>query len=350
MRFQKGAAVLVAAAMSLTMATACTSSGAQSTSGSETAASSQASANTLKQPTDFTIDAATGQYTFNAVDENAGYYYVRVYALRDGRESGDMVAASERISGAVGEKSGTIDLSGLSYGEYHVNLMTYAAAGTDYESPDAVTTTVKSGVGGTLEKPEMLVMASGNQVEFVLDWWTLCDWNSLQYMPKVKFTIYSDEALTKVVKEETVDTHDLLDTMKKNPPGTGYIWGEARDASVVRWHESTKPKTSMFGGETGSESWKIGFVYNNYAYTLDAGTYYVTAQAISDYDFVNDSKASDPVSFTLTSADPSAEHTEATTSLWEDPDFDGSSVTATPGSKADRVDEPTTQTTTREAA
>ncbi len=339
-------ALLASAALALAVMVGCSGETGQTT---ETTSSEGVA--TLQQPTDFTFDATTGDFTFTATDENTGYYYVRVYAIKDGQEVDDMVTASGRITGgSTGEMSGSVDLSGLSYGEYHVNLMSYAAAGTDYEPSDPVTLTVRGGVGGTLERPELLLMASGNQVELVLDWWTLCDWNSYQYLPQVKFTFYSDAECTQVVQEELVDTRGLLDTMKKNPPGTGYIWGEARDASVVRWHVSTKPIMSMFGGDTSDEgeTWQIGFINDCYAYTLDPGTYYVTATAVSDYDFISDSQPSEALEFTLTDAEPSSEFTEATTSMWEDPDFDGSSVTAAPGSKEDRVDAATAQTTTVE--
>ena len=314
----------------------------------------QTQSNLLKEPTDFTIDPMTGEFSFTATDENTGYYFVRAYALRDGEESGDEVTTSSRINGgSTGRVTGTLDLSVLQYGEYSIDLFSYAASGTDYETPEPVTLSLKSGVGGKLERPELLAIASGNQAEFVLDWWTLCDYNSLQYMPKVKFTFYSDEGLKNVVKEETVDTHDLLTGLTKTPPGTGFVWGERRDQSVVRWHKSTGAYEAFaFGGgaDTEPEEMKFAFTNDDYIYQLDAGTYYVTAQAVSDYEYVSDSDASTPVKVVITSDQPSEKTEESSSELYVDPTTDGSSIWANPGEKADRVDAASSQTTTRELA
>lgn len=351
MRVEKVATALIVGALALGGVAGCnaTSGGSGSDSGSAPAAA--ASEKTLALPTDFTFDPETGAFSFTANDENAGYYYVRVYALRDGKEAGDVVSSSDRIAGSsTGEKSGKVDLSALGYGDYHVDLVTYPAAGTDYESPEDVVLTLQSGVGGKLERPEMLAMVSGNQVELVLDWWTLCDYNTLQYLPQVKFTFYSDEGLTQVVDEQTVDTYELLGGMKKNPPGTGYIWGEARDASVVRLHKSNGELTSFMGGPVDPSKAAWGYVNDIYPFTLEPGTYYVTAQAISAYDYVADSDPSTPIEFTLTDAEPSSEFTEGMTELYIDPSFDGSSVTAAPNQQEGRVDAPAQQTTSRSLA
>ena len=344
------AGAVMAGLMSLALVAGCNTTAATGESPVSTTQETASDGNVLVQPSDFKFDAESGEFSFTANDENVGYYYVRVYALRDGEEVGDMIASSDRISGgSTGEMSGTVDLSSLAYGDYHVNLVTYAAAGTDFETPEDITLTIQSGVGGKLERPEMLVMASGNQVELILDWWTLCDYNTLQYMPEVKFTFYSDAECTEVVREETVDTYELLAGMKKNPPGTGYIWGEARDASVVRWHTSNGSIISMFGGSTeGIEPVSFGFVNDIYAYELDPGVYYVTAQAVSSYDYVEDSEPSTAVEFTVTDAEPSSEVTEGMTELYVDPDYDGSSITAAPDGQANRVDLASAQTTTRE--
>lgn len=352
MRRTSIAGLALVCALGLGVLPACSQAPNASPEGGEAQSASQDSKSELSQPTDFSVDSETGSFTFNATDENAGYYFVRVYALRDGEESGDQVVSSSRINGGLtGELSGQIDLSALTYGEYHVNLMTYAPSGTDYVSPDPVTLTLKAGVGGKLERPEMLAMASGNQVELVLDWWTLCDYNSLQYLPKVKFSFYADEGLSELVQEETVDTHDLLPGMKKTPPGTGYIWGEARDASVVRLHKSTGDQVKMYGGPDeapGVSDMQFGFVNDKYAFTLDSGTYYVTAQAISDYDFIESSDVSTPVVVTLTDEEPSSEFVESKTELYVDPMDDGTSIYANPGEKTDRVSAPESQETSVE--
>ena len=357
--FKTSRFVLVAGLVCALTLTGCSSASSTGTSGATDGAGSttsqeQTQSNELKEPTDFTIDPQTGEFSFTATDENTGYYFVRAYSLRDGEESGDEVTSSQRINGgSTGKITGTLDLSKLQYGEYNIDLFSYAASGTDYETPEPVTTVIRSGVGGKLERPEFLAIASGNQAELVLDWWTLCDYNSLQYMPKVKFTFYSDEACTQVVKEDTVDTHDLLAGLTMTPPGTGYVWGEKRDQSVVRWHTSTgEYSNSMMGGGDGGATAEMKFAFTNddYVYQLDAGTYYVTAQAISDYEYVSDSDPSTPVKVVVTSDAPSADATESMTELYEDPETDGMSIWANPDEKTDRVDAPSSQTTSREIA
>ena len=183
--------------------------------------------NQLMAPTDFVMDPNTGEYSFTATDERVGYYFVRFYALdENGNEDGEYITSSSRINGGVtGEITGTLDLSGAAWGTYHVNLTSFAPAGTDYESPDPVTLTMQYGVGQTLERPEMLIMTSGNQAELVIDWWTLCDYAFTQYMPNMEFTFYSDAECTQEVMSEVVDLAPLMDTLRKNPPGMIYIWG-----------------------------------------------------------------------------------------------------------------------------
>ncbi len=81
------------------------------------------------------------------------------------------------------------------------------------------------------------------------------------------------------------------------------------------------------------------FAFKNdiYTYTLDPGTYYVTAQALSKDEYTLDSQVSTPVEITLTDGEVTEEFEYATTELWTDPqlmDMPG----ANPGQQPDRID------------
>lgn len=268
-----------------------------------------ADGNQLSAPADFTFDPMTGEYSFTAADENMGYYFIRLYKLEDGVETGQYVASSKRINGGfTGETNGTIDVSSMSWGAYHVNLISFAPSGTDYRSPDPVTLNVQYGVEQTLERPELLAMTSGNQVELVVDWWTLCDYNFLQYMPDMQFTFYSDAECTQEVLSDTVDLGVLTDTLTQNPPGIIYIWGWSQ-AEGLHWY--------TVSGDSNSST--FAFQYDLYPYTLDAGTYYVTAQALSKDEYTIDSQVSTVLEITLTDEEPTEEYTAVTTELWTDP-------------------------------
>lgn len=283
--------------------------------------------NCLSAPSDFTIDPNTGEWSFNAMDDRVGYYFIRYYLLEDGAETGQYVASSKRINGGkTGEYSGKIDLSDVAWGAYHINLTSFAPAGTDYESPEPVTITAQYGVDLNLERPEMLVMSSGNQAELVVDWWTLCDYNFLQYMPEMKFTFYSDAECTQEVMSDVVDLNELVKTRSMNPPGLEYIWG---------WSTSEGPHFYTVSSDSNEST--FAFKNDIYTYTMDPGTYYVTAQALSKDEYTNDSQVSTPVEITLTDGEVTEEYVAATTELWTDPqlmDMPG----ANPGQQEDRID------------
>ncbi len=293
--------------------------------------------NQLSAPTDFTFDPVTGEYSFVMTDENVGYYFIRMYYVLDGVENGEYVASSKRINGgSTGEVTGTLDLGEIAWGTYHVNLVCFAPAGTDYVSPDPETITVQYGVDQVLERPEMLVMSSGDTVEFVIDWWTLCNYNFQQYMPEMKFTVYADADCTEEVMSDTVDLYDLVATRSMNPPGLEYIWGWSQAEGP---HFYTVGEDAEDGGDAfmGGGSVTFAFKYDIYTYTLEPGTYYVTCQALSKDEYTLDSQVSTAVEFTLTDEECSEEYTAATTELWTDPqvlDMPG----ANPGVEVDRVD------------
>ena len=82
-----------------------------------------ASADELKAPTDFAFDTESGKLSFVSNDENAGYYFVRIYPVVSGTEANAYVSSSKRINaGKVGEKSGKVDVSAIGWGLYNGHL------------------------------------------------------------------------------------------------------------------------------------------------------------------------------------------------------------------------------------
>ena len=299
---------------------------------------------TLKAPTDFKFDPMTGEYSFTANDENMGYYFIRFYEMEDGKISGEYISSSKRIRGGkTGEISGALDMSSVAWGEFAVSLCSFAPAGTDYETPDPINIMCQFGVGLPLERPEMLALYSGSKVQLVVDWWTLCDYRYNEYLPLMKFSFYSDADCTNEVMSETVDLKDLAATMSKNPPGLVVIWGyhseAAKDANDLFLYKTTEefvgdPNGGFFAPHALEPMY---FIYDKYEYTLSAGTYYVTCQALSRDAYVKDSQVSTVLEITLTDDEPTSEYTEAKTELWTDPqqlDMPGANA----GQQPDRVD------------
>ncbi len=294
----------------------------------------------LVPPTDFVFDPATGYYSFNAVDENVSYYFIRFFEVKDGEISGEYISSSKRIRGGkTGEISGTIDLSDVAWGNYAVSLNSFAAAGSNYVSPEPINIFTVFGVGLPLERPEMLAMYSGNRVQFVIDWWTLDNYLYYEYLPYARFTFYADEACTQEVYSDTVDLALLKDTLRKNPPGMIEIWGYNMTKGD---HLYVPVGTQVNGGPVGSLRSELYFCYDLYSYTTEsmgipAGTYYVTLQAIARDEYILDSKVTPAIAITLTDAMPTAEYSMASTELWKEPgqmDMPG----VNPGLQTDRVD------------
>ena len=91
------------------------------------------------------------------------------------------------------------------------------------------------------------------------------------------------------------------------------------------------------GSFFGASEMTFAFKNDIYTYTLDPGTYYVTAQALSKDEYTLDSQVSTPVEITLTDGEVTEEFEYATTELWTDPqlmDMPG----ANPGQQPDRID------------
>lgn len=181
-----------------------------------------ASADELKAPTDFAFDTESGKLSFVSNDENAGYYFVRIYPVVNGTEANAYVSSSKRINaGKVGEKSGKVDVSAIGWGLYNVKLVTFTASGTDYTAPAPIILKAFYGVGGTRNAPKCWWWLTATLWKSPSTCYTLSNWKKFQYMPTVRFSLYADEACTELVASQDVATSELV---IDNHPAGGYIW------------------------------------------------------------------------------------------------------------------------------
>lgn len=301
-----------------------------------------ASAEELKAPTDFVFDAESGKLSFTANDENAGYYFVRIYPVVNGTEANAYVSSSKRINaGKTGEKSGKVDVSAIGWGQYNVKLVTFPASGTDYTAPAPIILKAFYGVGGTLERPEMLVVADENTVEITLDRYTLSNWKRFQYMPVVRFSLWADAECTQLVDSVDFATSQLV---LDNHPAGGYIWPYSLTAGHMNYGaEAGGPPGAP---PTGEKQWFC--LTPEAAFTVsEAGTYYVTAQAVSDDEArIASSQVSEAVAVNLTANDADNDGFEILrTGLWLDPRVMGMPV-GFAGQTEGRVDAAQGQVTT----
>lgn len=270
---------------------------------------------TLKQPEDFQFDPMTGEFSFTATDDRTAYYFVRIFPVEDGTEATEYLATSARImGGSTGAVTGKVDLPAMGWGTFRIMLNAYPAAGSGLERPEPTKITAEYGVGLTLERPEMLAMVSGNQVELIVDWFTLSDYYTQEYLPEMEFTFYSDPECTDAVRSETVDLEQLAATVYRHP--MGYNWGSSYSEPLPRYYHSDGELTG-FGPYVGGSDYC--FLYDIFPYTLDPGTYYVTCQALSKLEYTNDSAVSSAIEIVITDAEPSAEFVTGHTELWTDP-------------------------------
>ncbi len=310
----------------------------------EAAVEAEEAGNQLSAPTDFTFDPETGTYSFNMTDERMAYYFIRVYALADGEETGEYVATSKRINGGTtGEVTGTVNLDGLAWGSYHVNLVSFAPAGTDYVKPDVQSITLLCGKDLILERPEFMVMTSGNTAEVIIDWYTLSDYYEYAYLPEMQISFYADADCTEEVLTDLVDLSELVGEMEPIPPMQAYAWGFSMSGGD---HIYTVQSVDGFTGE----EMEVSFSYINdiYTYQLDPGTYYVTCQALARDEYTQDSQVSDVVEITLTDGESSTDYEAVQSSLWEDPIYGVERIIAQGGVYEDRIDVCTAQIATLE--
>lgn len=288
----------------------------------------------LESPSDLEIDLETGEFTFTSNDDGVAYYFLRAYTYEDGVQSTEYIATSSRITGnTTGTLSGTIDVSELGWGTYTFNLVGFAAAGSDDEDPETISVLATLGIGGVMERPELMVITDGYEAEFYIDLYTLSDWYAYQRMPTVVFNIYSDADCTELVESIEYDTSEL-EPEGMPPTFEGYVW--------------TIDKTSdhLYLSSEGLSD--AGIIPEVTVTDLEAGTYYVTVTALGTEDGISDSEASEAVEFTVTTDEPDGDFTATTTSLWVDPVLYDFAAQAVKGSQTDRVDFALDQETTYE--
>lgn len=280
----------------------------------------------VSAPTDFTFDPQTGEFSFNATDSAAGYYFVRIYPVVNGAEAKEYVASSKRINGSkTGTLSGKVDVSTIGWGQYDVKLITFAASGTGDTAPSPVILSAYYGVGGTLERPEYMAVVDGNTVEITVDWYTLSDYKDFQLLPTLRFSLYADAECTTLVDATDFDANDLV--VDTHPTGA-YIW----EYSLTSGHMNF-----VGGGDFGGSTSYC--LIPEATLTAPAGTYYVTVQAISgNEEMIASSKVSDVIEVTLTDEAPDFENFEILTStLWTDTSVMGMPTAASGGAEG-RID------------
>ena len=302
----------------------------------EDAQAEEADSLVLAAPTDFSIDPNTGEYSFTANDDRMGYYFIRVYALdADGNETGTYVASSKRIKGnTTGQITGSLDMSAIPWGAFHINLVSFAPQGTDYVSPDAISLKAVYGMGQKFEKPELMAIVSGGTLEAVVDWYTISDYAGYEYLTDVAVTVWADADCTEEVASETIDTSILSEGAGYEyiPPANAYSWG-------YQMHTGTHLFSVVSQGFDGSET-TVEFSYRNdlVTFELEPGTYYVTAQALSRDEYCLDSEISDALEVTVGEGESTEEYTAVTSSLWADPVYGMERMYASVGAQTDRVD------------
>lgn len=343
---KRAGAGLMACALATTLGLGLVGCGSTSTggdSGSSTTASQ--SADTLAAPTDLDVDFKTGKFTFTSNDEGVGYYFLRVYPTISDDGTDEYLATSKRINGGEGQLSGTIDTSALGWGQYRFNLVSFASSGSEKSAPEVQSAVYQLGVGGVMEKPEMMVLTDGKQAEFYIDCFTLSDWYEQQRMPEVEFNVYSDAECKTLVKTETVDLSDLAPVAASGPWASGTNW--ATDADAL--HKYLQPTEDDSSSPMSSSVEAAGLTSQLVLDDLGAGTYYVTVTAKGTSDGkISGSKASDVVEFTVTADATTGEFTAAKTSLWADPELGMAGASASAGAQEGRVDSAASQTTTGE--
>ena len=289
----------------------------------------------LLPPTDFVFDVETGSFSFTDNDERAGYYFVRVYPVINGAEAGEYVASSKRFSGGrTGEKSGAVKLDGMGWGEYHAKLLTYHASGTAYADPAPVVLDVFYGVGGKLEKPEMMVVTDGNTVEITLDWYTYCDWADEQFLPILRVSAYTDEGLTALAAEEDYERASMV---VDGPPFGGYILPYSAGSGHMNFESVGRGGPG--GASSGEQSVKRFCLVPEVTLTLPGGTYYVVCQGVSYWEEqIASSALSDVIRVTVTDEAPDGEFEVFKTASWQDPNG-GEFPTVPAGGAQGRLDE-----------
>ncbi len=172
--------ITIATAVAVTLSAAC----------ALTACGDDANANVLPAPTNFTFDEQTGEFSFDGV-ENAGYYYVRYFGYNEIKDADDNIylQTSERISGGVGKKSGTLDMSSAVCGAYRVKLQVFAPSGTDYKAPPPVMKVFYKQEGVKLITPQFKLTSNGNRLTIHADEYVFATYLQYQQFPNITYIV-----------------------------------------------------------------------------------------------------------------------------------------------------------------
>ena len=149
-------ALLLSAAMALTLLPGCGESGTKTSINSgevnengviivanspDEVIVNQADLVPLAQVTGLTFDCETLEYAFTGV-EGADFYYIRVFPVENGVESNSASFQSDKIDGSgAAEHSGVIEGQTLLAGDYNIYVV---ASGSGYSSSEAMTTGVST--------------------------------------------------------------------------------------------------------------------------------------------------------------------------------------------------------------
>lgn len=239
--------------------------------------------NLLAQPTNFTFNEETGEFSFDGV-ENAGYYYVRIFGYNEVQDVDDniYISTSTRLSGGAGKKSGTVDVSSLVCGAYRVKCQVFAPSGTDYVAPDPVMKVIYKQQGVKLITPQFKLTSEGNKLTINADEYVFASYIKYQQFPCLKYII--KDANGNVVQEIAHLKSDLIYDLNLTTMMNLYAFTDSATKSVI----------------------------------LTPGTYTVQAIATTptkDSKYISDADASEVVSITLTATGTA----EAKTSKFDEP-------------------------------
>ena len=203
-------AVLAVALMVISMAaptlggSAAASEGTDSETGGSAGQTGGALAGTSENALGYTFDGTTGDFLFTG-SADVDYYTVWVYELDDeGNEGSNYVAASSRLTGE-GEISGNVDISGLPFGNYHANLLTFQSDGN---SAKPVVQTFD--VSGKLSIPEFKYTQDGTSVTVTLWSDSLTAYSEKELFTDIEIRIYDESG--EIVQTETISEEDLIAT------------------------------------------------------------------------------------------------------------------------------------------
>ncbi len=164
----------------------------------------EALAETSENTMGYTFDGATGDFVFTG-SADVDYYTIWVYGLdEEGNEGSNYVAASSRLTGE-GEISGNVDISGLPFGSYHANLLTFRSDGNSAEP-----VVQNFDVSGKLSTPEFKYTQDGTSVTVTLWSDSLTTYNEKELFTDLEVRIYDESG--EVVQTETITEEDLIAT------------------------------------------------------------------------------------------------------------------------------------------